>query len=142
MDSVFSLINTVLGGSSASSAPSKELIMPWNDYKEQAQALKVKGKLDDLLKDEILEISNTEDTFLVFKKGKDSDIYDFVLDENVPLIMALLVQDENLNKMVAKLGPTRNNEELFWKSYFYKVEEVKHKTLMKFSNAGKDTVTG
>jgi hypothetical protein len=72
--------------------------------------LGVKGKLDDVLKDEILELSQSSENFLVFTKGQDSDIYDFVLDENVETIMELLKIDEGLTRMFGKLVPKRNTE--------------------------------
>jgi hypothetical protein len=42
MDSVFSLINNVLGGATET-ADSTEVILPWNDYKEEADKLNVHG---------------------------------------------------------------------------------------------------
>ena len=52
--------------------------------------------------------------------------------------MALLKEDDKLNTMFAQIVPTRNNEELFWKSYFYRVEQVKSQELMKYSKKEKD----
>ena len=86
-----------------------------------------------------MEISNDENNFLIFRKGKEPEVdYDFELDEKVTLIMGLLKQDDKLNTMFAKLVPTRNNEELFWKSYFYQVTEVKLETLENYSKEAGD----
>jgi hypothetical protein len=43
--------------------------------------------------------------------------------------------------MFARLVPTRNSEELFWKSYFYKVEEAKREMLDKLASSGHVNVT-
>ena len=79
--------------------------------------------MDDVLKKAIMEISNHEEFFLIFRKHSESEVeYAFEFEDKISLIMALLKEDEKLNTMFAHIVPTRNNEELFWKSYFYRVE--------------------
>ena len=70
-----------------------------------------------------------------FKKGENSDIYEFNLDDHVDVAMLLISEDKNLAAMYSKLVPLRVNEELFWKSYFYTIEQVKTKVLAKFANS-------
>ena len=109
--------------------------MPWNDYEKQAKELKIKGKIDDVLKDEILEISQSQDNFMEFQKGQNSDLFEFNLDDHVDLAMLLLKEDKNLAAMYSKLVPLRLNEESFWKSYFYNIEQVRTKIFAKYANS-------
>ena len=134
MSGFFSFVNKALGGAEETEQK-KDIKMPWNDYAKQAQELKIKGKIDDVLKDEILEISHKQENFMQFKKGENSDIYEFNLDDHVDLAMLLISEDKNLAAMYSKLVPLRINEEFFWKSYFYTIEKVKTKVLAKFANS-------
>ena len=52
MSGFFSFVNKALGGAEESKQKS-DIKMPWNVYDKS----KVKGKIDDILKDKILEIS-------------------------------------------------------------------------------------
>ena len=130
-----SFVNSVVGGSPDSQpvSTSSPLLLPWEDYKEKAKELRIKGSITDILRDNIMEISQDERNFLIFSKGRDTDLYEFNLDEKVPLIMAVMEQDQVLGKMYSRLVPRFTNEEMFWKSYFYTVETVKDQTLLKFS---------
>ena len=69
-----------------------------------------------------------------FRKGQNSDIFEFNFDEHVDLAMQLLNVDKNLASMYSKLVPLNVNEESFWKSYFYNVEQVKTQVMTKYSN--------
>lgn len=135
MHSLMSFVNSVVGGSPdpqpvQSSAP---VLLPWEDYKEKAIALRIKGSITDILRDNILEIAEDERNFLIFSRGRDTDLYEFNFDEKVPLIMAVMEQDPALGKVFSRLVPRHTSEELFWKSYFYTVETVRDQTLLKFS---------
>jgi hypothetical protein len=138
MNSLFSIINTVVGGGQPEEV-SQQVLMPWEDYKERAKELNIKGSLTDVMRDEMLEISASEDTFLLFKKDKDSDLYDFDMDRNVDLIMKLMEEDPNLPEMFNKLVPRRTTEEYFWKSYFYNIDRIKDHILHKFSQNKTET---
>jgi plasmid stabilization system protein ParE len=138
MNSLFSIINTVVGGGQPEEA-SQQVLMPWEDYKERAKELNIKGSLTDVMRDEMLEMSGNEDTFLLFKKDKDSDLYDFDMDRNVYLIMKLMEEDPNLPEMFNKLVPRRTTEEYFWKSYFYNIDRIKDHILHKFSQNKTET---
>lgn len=138
MNSLFSIINTVVGGGQPEEV-SQQVLMPWEDYKERAKELNIKGSLTDVMRDEMLEMSGSEDTFLLFKKDKDSDLYDFDMDRNVDLIMKLMEEDPNLPEMFNKLVPRRTTEEHFWKSYFYNIDRIKDHILHKFSQNKKET---
>lgn len=128
----FSFVNRAFGGEQSQNKQTIKL--PWNDYEKQAKELQVKGKIDEVLKVEILEISQSAENFEVFRKGQNSGIYEFDIDDYVDVAMILLDVDVNLAVMYSKLVPTRLNEESFWKSYFYTIEQVKTKTMQKFSS--------
>lgn len=135
MHSLMSFVNSVVGGSPDPQPPqpSTPLLLPWEDYKEKALALRIKGSITDILRDSILEISEDERNFLIFSRGRDTDLYEFNFEEQVPLIMAVMEQDPALGKVFSRLVHRHTTEELFWKSYFYTVETVKDQTLLKFS---------
>lgn len=134
MHSLMSFVNSVVGGSAdLPPPPPSALLLPWEDYKEKALALRIKGSITDILRDSILEISEDERNFLIFSRGRDTDLYEFNFEEKVPLIMAVMEQDPALGKVFSRLVPRHTSEELFWKSYFYTVETVKDQTLLKFS---------
>lgn len=135
MHSLMSFVNSVVGGSPDPQPvqPSSPVLLPWEDYKEKAIALRIKGSITDILRDNILEIAEDERNFLIFSRGRDTDLYEFNFDEKVPLIMAVMEQDPALGKVFSRLVPRHTSEELFWKSYFYTVETVKDQTLLKFS---------
>ena len=138
MNSIFSILNTVVGGSQPEPTI-KKCLLPWEDYKDRAKELKLKGSLTDVMRDEMLEISGSDDTFLLFKRDKDSDLYEFDMDSNVELILKLMEEDSNLTDMFSKLVPRRTNEEYFWKSYFYNIDRIKDHILHKFSQNKKET---
>lgn len=92
-------------------APAEDkTLLPWEDYKELATKLKVRGSVTDILKDDMLELSTDEANFLVFTRGRDSDLYDFNFDKKVPVIMRLMEIDENLSNMFSNLVPSRTSE--------------------------------
>ena len=129
-----SFVNSVVGGpADATPAPAIPLLLPWEDYKEKAKELRIKGSITDILRDNIFEISQDDRNFLTFTKHSDTDLYEFDFDEKVPLIMAVMEQDVGLGKVYSRLVPRQTTEALFWKSYFYTVELVRDQTLLKFS---------
>ena len=128
MKSFFSMVNSVVGGDT--SAPVKVVILPWEDYKEKAKALNIRGSLTDIMRDKILEISLEEKIFL----NKSKPLGEFEVEGYLEVIMKLLEIDTNLRELFRKCVPGRISEEIFWRNYFEKVEEVKEEILMTYSN--------
>lgn len=134
MHSLMSFVNSVVGGPTDAAPESKApMLLPWEDYKEKAKELRIKGSITDILRDNIFEISQDDRNFLIFTKARDTDLYEFDFEERVPLIMAIMEQDPALGKVFSRLVPRQTTEALFWKSYFYTVELVRDQTLLKFS---------
>ncbi|CAG9335734.1 unnamed protein product [Blepharisma stoltei] len=137
MRGLISFVNTVVGGKEE--AKEGHLLLPWEDYKEKAKELNIKGSITDVLKDAILEISNNEKNLLIFRSNKETSFFEFNLDEKIEVITEVLKVDTNLRELFRNLVPRCTSEELFWKSYFYNVERVKEEILNKFSGKKGDT---
>jgi len=90
-------------------------VPPWVGYHEEAA-----------MKRQILALSTDERNFL---RSPPSGV-DFVFDveQKMPVAMATLAQDENLEKMRFQLVPKKVTEEKFWRNYFYRVSLVKQST--------------
>mmetsp|Transcript_27402 Transcript_27402/g.49324 ORF Transcript_27402/g.49324 Transcript_27402/m.49324 type:complete len:205 (-) Transcript_27402:3156-3770(-) len=127
MKSLFSFVNSVVGGDEEVKTPSKPLILPWDDYEAKAKELGVKGNVSELLKEKILEIADDEDALL------DDVEFEFDFDSRVGVIMELLNLDATLKDAFRRLVPNKTTEEKFWKSYFYQVEAVKEATLKRYA---------
>jgi len=135
MNQIFSFVNKVVGGDEFQTT---NTLLPWEDYKARAKELNIKGSLTDVLRDEIMELPQDSNNFLVFRKGRDSDLFSFNLDQHVPVILKLLEVDQQLSAQFSELVPKKTTEEMFWKSYFYNVERVKDHTLNKFAGKKED----
>lgn len=136
MNGLMSFFNTVVGGKE--DAKEKTLVLPWEDYKDKAKELNIKGSITDVLKDAIFEISQNEKNFLMFRQGSNPDFFEFDLDPMVETITEVMKEDLHLREMFRNLVPRCTTEELFWKSYFYNVEHVKEEILNKFSGKKND----
>lgn len=127
MKSFFSLVNSVVGGESKE--PEKKIIMPWEDYKEQAKELNIKGSLTDVIRDKVMEIPHTPQVLL----DNSNPLDNFVLDEHLEVIMKLLEIDVNLREVFRREVPKRISEENFWKNYFDKVDSIKLSVIQAYS---------
>lgn len=127
MKNFFSLVNSVVGGE-VNTKP-KIVLLPWEDYKDQAKSLNIRGSLTDILKDNILEISLDEKNFISAEYINSS----FVIDKYLDVIMKVLEVDGNLRELFRRIVPKKVTEEVFWRNYFAKVEEIKNGVLAKFS---------
>ena len=128
MKGLFNFVNSVVGGEPEK--PKNSVLLPWEDYKERAKLLNIRGSLTDVLRDKILEIPFDEKIF--FSKSSQSE--SFVLDNYLDVILKLLEADSNLRETFRKLVPTKVSEDVFWKNYFGKVEDIKNEVFLKFSN--------
>jgi len=90
-------------------------VPPWEGYHEEA-----------VMKRQILALSTDERNFL---RSPPSGV-DFIFDveQKMPVAMATLKEDENLEKMRFQLVPKKIKEEKFWRNYFYRVSLVKQST--------------
>ena len=90
-------------------------VPPWVGYHEESS-----------MKRQILALSLDERNFL---RNPPSGV-DFVFDigQKMPIAMATLKEDGNLEKMRFQLVPKKITEEMFWRNYFYRVSLVKQST--------------
>jgi len=90
-------------------------VPPWIGYHEEST-----------MKRQILALSSDERNFL---RSPPSGI-DFIFDieHKMPVAMATLKEDNDLEKMRFQLVPKRITEENFWRNYFYRVSLVKQST--------------
>ena len=128
MKGIFALVNSVVGGESKPAE--KKVVLPWENYKERANTLKIKGSLTDVLRDQMLEIPNDEKSLL----DKSHPVSNFDLESHLEVIMKVLEIDMKLRELFRRSVPNRISEEMFWKNYFNRVEEVADEVLKRFSN--------
>lgn len=107
MKGLFNFVNSVVGGEPEK--PKNSVLLPWEDYKERAKLLNIRGSLTDVLRDKILEIPLDEKIF--FTKSSQSE--SFVLDNCLDVILKLLEADSNLRETFRKLVPTKVSEDVF-----------------------------
>lgn len=122
MKSLFSFVNSVIGGEEAKE-PQAPCLLPWDDFEKKARELGVKGPASQLLKEKIFEIADDEANFL-----RDVQ-FEFEFDRHIQVILELMKIDQKLSNSFRKLVPSRRSEDGFWKSYFYQVEVVKDTVL-------------
>jgi len=90
-------------------------VPPWEGYHEEA-----------IMKRQILALSTDERNFL---RSPPSGVeFVFNVEQKMPVAMATLKEDENLEKMRFQLVPKKIKEEAFWRNYFYRVSLVKQST--------------
>jgi len=78
------------------------------------------------MKRQILALSLDERNFM---RSPPSGVdFGFDLGQKMPIAMATLSEDENLEKMRFQLVPKKISEEMFWRNYFYRVSLVKQST--------------
>lgn len=88
---------------------------PWVGYHEE-----------DILKDQILELSQDSRNFL--RSPPPGVDYQFDFNLSYPVALVTLEEDKNLKDMRFKLVPKHINEESFWRNYFYRVSLIKQST--------------
>ena len=90
-------------------------VPPWVGYHEEAA-----------MKRQILALSTDERNFLRSPPSGVEFVFD--VEQKMPVAMATLKEDENLEKMRFQLVPKKVKEEAFWRNYFYRVSLVKQST--------------
>lgn len=90
-------------------------VPPWVGYHEETS-----------MKRQILALSLDERNFLRSPPTGVDFVFNF--DHKMPIAMATLKEDENLEKMRFQLVPKKITEEIFWRNYFYRVSLVKQST--------------
>lgn len=128
MKSFFSLVNTVVGGNEKE--VNEKALLPWEDYKEQAKGLGIRGSLKDVLRDEMSEIYTEEAKLL----SKSLPLGDFDLDEKYDVIVKVLDNDLNLRELYRKVVPSKVKEDFFWRNYFEMTEEIKARVLKRYAH--------
>lgn len=90
-------------------------VPPWIGYHEESS-----------MKRQILALSLDERNFL---RSPPSGVdFGFDLGQKMPIAMATLNEDKNLEKMRFQLVPKKITEGMFWRNYFYRVSLVKQST--------------
>lgn len=128
MKSFFKLVNTVVGGEEKK--VNEEALLPWEDYKEQAKGLGIRGSLKDVLRDEMSEIYTEESRLL----SKSNPLGEFDLDEKYDVIVKVLDNDLNLREFYRKVVPGKVKEDFFWRNYFEITEEIKARVLKRYAH--------
>lgn len=128
MNSFFRLVNTVVGGDEKK--VNEQALLPWEDYKEQAKGLGIRGSLKDVLRDEMSEIYTEEAKLL----SKSVPLGEFDLDEKYDVIVKVLDNDLNLREFYRKVVPGKVKEDFFWRNYFEMTEEIKARVLKRYAH--------
>ena len=128
MKSFFNLVNSVVGGEEKK--VNEQALLPWEDYKEQAKGLGIRGSLKDVLRDEMSEIHTEESRLL----SKSSPLGEFDLDEKYDTVVKVLDNDLNLREFYRKVVPSKVKEDFFWRNYFEITEEIKARVLKRYAH--------
>ncbi|GFS32168.1 synapse-associated protein 1 [Nephila pilipes] len=80
------------------------------------------GSVDEeYTKELILSLSEDKKIFL---RNPPEGVFEFNLDNFLPVAELLLREDPRLQKMRFKLVPKRVKEEIFWRNYFYRIKLI------------------
>lgn len=91
---------------------SEVAVPPWVGFNEEEQ-----------MKSQILALSSDKRNFV---RNPPSGVqFDFDFSTSYPVAMAMLQEDQKLNKMRFELVPKHVKEEIFWRNYFYRVSLIK-----------------
>lgn len=91
---------------------SEVAVPPWVGFNEEEQ-----------MKSQILALSSDKRNFV---RNPPSGVqFDFDFSTSYPVAMAMLQEDQKLNKMRFELVPKHVKEEAFWRNYFYRVSLIK-----------------
>lgn len=92
-----------------------DAVPPWVGYHEE-----------EAMKRQIISLSSDERNFL---RNPPSGVdYKFDMEQMMPVAMAVLCEDPELEKMRFNLVPKKVDEVRFWKNYFYRVSLIKQST--------------
>ncbi|GBN06396.1 Synapse-associated protein 1, partial [Araneus ventricosus] len=89
----------------------EEIRAPWVETVNEVEAKKL-----------ILSLSENRKTFL---RKPPEGVFEFKLDEYLPIAKLLLKEDPRLQKMRFELVPKHIKEDCFWKNYFYRISLIK-----------------
>ncbi|CAD5120585.1 unnamed protein product [Dimorphilus gyrociliatus] len=91
---------------------SEVAVPPWIGFNEEEQ-----------MKSQILALSSDKRNFV---RNPPSGVqFEFDFSTSYPVAMAMLQEDQKLNKMRFELVPKHVKEEVFWRNYFYRVSLIK-----------------
>lgn len=89
---------------------------------------------EEEVKQQIISLSTDKRNFV---RSPPSGVqFDFDMQQMLPVALALLKHDSNLEKMRFELVPALVNEETFWRNYFYRVSLIKQSTSLSNLNKG------
>lgn len=100
---------------------------PWEGYEDW-----------EILKTQILDLSKDKRTFV--RNPPAGVTFNFDYQKSSKSAMAVLKEDENLNKMRFELVPKKLKEENFWKNYFYRVSLIKQSFNLKRLSSSKTSL--
>ncbi|XP_053200633.1 synapse-associated protein 1-like isoform X2 [Panonychus citri] len=89
---------------------------------------------EEEVKTQIISLSQDKRNFV---RSPPSGVqFDFDMQQMLPVTLAILKHDPNLEKMRFDLVPKLVNEETFWRNYFYRVSLIKQSTSLSNMNKG------
>eukprot|EP00039_Didymoeca_costata_P033577 m.43008 g.43008 ORF g.43008 m.43008 type:complete len:408 (-) comp9940_c0_seq2:87-1310(-) len=92
---------------------------------------------EDELKEKILSLSTDKRNF-IRDPPAGQQLFEFDFEEAHPVAMAILAEDQNLEKMRFDLVPKTCSEEGFWRNYFYRVALIRQSTEVSSMGAQQD----
>ncbi|XP_035232811.1 synapse-associated protein 1-like [Stegodyphus dumicola] len=131
-----SLTNQTLLNSSSTA----EIIADNAEFKSHFQSPWLDTNDAEDIKQQILSLSSDRKNFL---RNPPPGVFEFDLNEMLPIAEFLLKEDKNLAKMRFEIVPKLIKEETFWRNYFYRVSLVQRASRLQNGcnqNFGKKTV--